>query len=161
MKFRWPKLFRRRSSAARRGQALSLPPALSEEIAAQFFQLVASPRPVGVVEQLPGYDREPPNLDTAPLRRLYQRVSYINQFRVEIWPNEGKHRGRPHVAVTLPRGQISISLDDPPEILTPKRLPHEREALAIITQYRERLIDFWDESRPDTQRLQRPRSASH
>lgn len=52
-------------------------------------------------------------------QRLDEKVvDFISEARVEIYYNEGQHRGRPHVAVILKDGKVSVSLDDPPVLLT-------------------------------------------
>lgn len=80
-------------------------------------------------------------------------IREISEFRVEIYTNEGQHRGRPHVAVSLPGGKVSISLDDPPNLLTPHGLRFENEALKVVEKHRERLLVIWHETRPDDQKL--------
>lgn len=87
--------------------------------------------------------------------RLDERlVKWIPDFRVEIYTDESKHRGRPHVAVYLKNGKISVSLEDPPINLTPSGgLVGEAKALKVIKKNRKALLQMWDETRVDTQRL--------
>lgn len=92
--------------------------------------------------------------DGADPQFLIERyMPFISEFRVEMYSDEGQHRGRPHVAVHLKDTKISISLDDPPEILTPKKARGEAAALKVIKFYRPRLLEEWYRTRPDTQRL--------
>ena len=87
-------------------------------------------------------------------RRLDEKkADWIDDFRIEIYPNEGQHRGRPHAAVFLPDGKISVSLEDPPEVLTPQKLRGEAAALRVVKKHLVRLLKLWAETRPDDQRL--------
>lgn len=87
-------------------------------------------------------------------RRLDERVvKEITELKVEIYSNEGQHRGRPHVAVTLQDDKISISLDDPPVVLTPGRYRGQAGAVKVVTKHRTLLLDIWNSTRPDDQRL--------
>lgn len=87
-------------------------------------------------------------------QRLDERVvDWITEYRVEIYSNEGQHRGRPHVAVVLPDGKISVSLDDPPMILTPHGYRGEASARKVVTKYRDQLLELWHDTRPDDQKL--------
>lgn len=87
-------------------------------------------------------------------QRLDERVvGWITEYRVEIYSNESQHRGRPHVAVVLPDGKVSVSLDDPPAILTPHGYRGEASALKVVTKHRERLLELWHSTRPDDQKL--------
>ena len=88
-----------------------------------------------------------------PQRLDEKLISEIPELRVEMYMNESQHRGRPHVAVSLPDGKISVSLDDPPQVLTPHRLRGEASALQVIAKYRLRLLEIWSDTRPDDQRL--------
>lgn len=88
------------------------------------------------------------------LRRLDERwIKSIAEARVEIYSNEGQHRGRPHVVVILADGKVSVSLDDPPVLLTPHGYRGEASALKVVAKHRTRLRQIWDETRPDDQRL--------
>lgn len=86
--------------------------------------------------------------------RLDEKVAaWIKEYRIEIYLNESQHRGRPHVAVVLPDGKISVSLDDPPVVLTPNGLRGEAAALKVVEKHREQLRKLWDDTRPDDQKL--------
>jgi len=88
------------------------------------------------------------------LRRLDEKhVDWITEARVEMYFDEPKHRGRPHVAIVLPDGKISVSLEDPPVILTPHGYRGESAARKVVAKYRVRLKALWDQSRPTTQQL--------
>lgn len=87
-------------------------------------------------------------------RQLDEKVvKWITEHRVEIYFNEGQHRGRPHVAVVLPDGKISVSLDDPPVLLTPHGYRGEASALKVVKKHLQPLRTLWDETRPDDQKL--------
>ena len=86
------------------------------------------------------------------LRRLDERVvDWITDLRVEMYFDEPKHRGRPHVAVVLSDGKISVSLEDPPKILTPHGYRGEASAKKMIEKTREPLLKLGKDSRQDTQ----------
>jgi hypothetical protein len=89
------------------------------------------------------------------LQRLDERViKEITEFRVEMYGDEARHAGRPHVKVYLQDGAISISLDDPPINLTPKGSMRGLDAaLKVIGEFRSLLLDRWHQTRPDTQKL--------
>lgn len=101
------------------------------------------------------FDSEFSNEPPIKVERLDERlVKGIKNFRVEMYTDESKHRGRPHVAVYLKNGKVSISLDNPPKILTPSGgLVGEASALKAIGKHREELLKLWHETRADTQKL--------
>ena len=101
------------------------------------------------------FDKTLPNEKPLNILRLDERlIKSITEFRVEMYTDESKHRGRPHVAVYLKNGKISISLDDPPENLTPSGgLVGEASALKVIEKNRDKLLKIWNETRVDTQKL--------
>lgn len=80
--------------------------------------------------------------------------AFKGQFRAEIYPNEGKHRGQPHCKVTYARslsGSFTLPEGKP---LPPRRLgPHEAEASKFVRENAGRLQRTWDMYRPDDQRL--------
>lgn len=87
-------------------------------------------------------------------------VRWITECRVEMYHNEGQHRGRPHVAVVLPDGKISVSLENPPIILTPNGYRGEASALKVVKKHLRRLRKLWDDSRPDDQKIVRRKKAA-
>ena len=91
------------------------------------------------------------------LLRLDERiVKEISEFRVEMCSNESQHAGRPHVRVHLKNGAISVSLDPEPQNLTPRGgLIGETSALKVIKKHRQMLLDLWQQTRPDTQKLKK------
>jgi hypothetical protein len=113
------------------------PPDLQAELVADFQGEIAN--------------EQPPSAE-----RLDERViKEISEFKVEMWSNEGKHAGRPHVRVHL-NYVISVSLDNEPENLTPSGgLVGEASALKIIKRNLDMLIELWNKTRPDTQRLKK------
>ncbi len=81
-------------------------------------------------------------------------VPGIAEYRVEMFHNESKHPGRPHVKVTIKGVAVNISLDDEPLPLTPVRNVRGLVgALKVIKKHRQQLLDLWDRTRPDDQRL--------
>jgi len=86
---------------------------------------------------------------------LFERhIKEITEFHVEMFSNEGKHPGKPHVRVRLKDGYISVSLDDTPVVLTPnKGLRGEAAALKVVKDNLDVLRPKWQETRPDTQKL--------
>lgn len=88
------------------------------------------------------------------LQRLDEKlVDFITDARVEIYLNESQHRGRPHVAVVLQDGKVSVSLDDPPVLLTPHGYRGEASALKVVKKHLPALRKLWDDTRPDDQKL--------
>ena len=83
---------------------------------------------------------------------LEQRLQ--TEFRVKMYTDERKHRGRPHVAAYLKNGKISASLEDPQINLTPSGgLVGEAKALKVIKKNRKALLQLWDQTRVDSQQL--------
>jgi hypothetical protein len=88
------------------------------------------------------------------LRHLDEKVvDWITEYRVEIYFNEGQHRGRPHVAVVLPDGKVSVRLENSPVLLTPHGYRGEASALKVVKKHLQRLRKLWDDTRPDDQKL--------
>ena len=72
-----------------------------------------------------------------------------------MYGNESRHPGRPHVKVHLKDDAISVSLDDPPQILTPTGgMRGERSAIKTVKKYRQ---DFYNYS---TRRAPTPKSSN-
>jgi hypothetical protein len=117
---------------------ISFPPDLHDELVTDFKAVIVN---------------EPP----LAMRRLDERVvKEISEFRVEMWSNESQHAGRPHVRVHLKNGAISVSLDPEPQNLTPRGgLIGEASALRVIKKKRKMLLDLWQQTRPDTQKLKK------
>ncbi len=96
-------------------------------------------------------------LNNEPIDRLSRIdekfISEISEHRIDIYLNENQHRGRPHVVVTLPDGKISVSLEDTPEVLTPHGYRGEASARKVVKKHLSRLLEIWNETRPDDQRL--------
>ena len=87
-------------------------------------------------------------------QRLDEKVvDFISEARVEIYFNEGQPRGREHVAVVLQDGKVSVSLEDPPVLLTKNGYRGEASALKVVARHRTALRALWDDTRPDDQKL--------
>lgn len=91
--------------------------------------------------------------ETAVQRLDEKWVKWVKEIRVEIYFNEGQHRGRPHVAIFLQDGKVSVSLEDPPVLLTPNGYRGESSALKVVAKHRVGLLELWNETRPDDQKL--------
>jgi len=92
--------------------------------------------------------------ESGPELLAERHIREITEYKVEMWSNESKHAGRPHVTVTVRGVQISVSLDEEPKNLTPKgTIVGEASALRVVKKNRERLLQIWEETRPDTQKL--------
>lgn len=91
------------------------------------------------------------------LQRLDEKwIKEITEFRIVIFHNESKHRGFPHVKVSLPAGDINISIGPQPEVVAGRRgLPGEAAALECVKTYRKLLQKRWNETRPDDQKLEK------
>jgi hypothetical protein len=84
----------------------------------------------------------PGTVESGLLRVLCAREG---QFRVEIYPNEGKHRGRPHCKVTYGKS-VAASFTIPDGVaLHPGRLgPHEAAARKLVRSKAPMLKECWD-----------------
>ena len=95
-------------------------------------------------------------------QRLDERVvKAITEFKIEMFSNESKHAGRPHVKVHLKGGAVSISLENPPVNLTPTGgIVGEALAIKVVAKYRKKLLKLWNDTRPDDQKLPSRTSSS-
>lgn len=93
--------------------------------------------------------------DDDALEHLTERTSkVVKEFKVMFRSNESQHRGRPHVVAVLHGLEVSVSLDDPPTVLAPKgRIRGAAAALKVIGKNRTALLNEWNKSRPDDQKL--------
>ena len=83
-----------------------------------------------------------------------KHVKDITDFRIDIFHDESKHRGRPHVRVALEGRHITISIEKDPEVLAgPRNLRGEAAAIRCVRDNRKRLKAFWKKTRPDDQKL--------
>ena len=97
--------------------------------------------------------------DDLPRRLDEVHVKWITEIRVEIYFDEPKHRGFPHVAVILQDGKITVSLESPPRVMTPKGYRGEAAARKIVEKHLVRLLALWHSTRPSTQQLS-PKTAN-
>lgn len=74
------------------------------------------------------------------------------KLRIEIWPNESQHRGRPHCRVSKPPKFASFTIPDG-ELLVGDLRPDEREATKLVQSHGEELLGLWHRMRPDDQKL--------
>lgn len=84
------------------------------------------------------------------LLKLVFRVP--GKLRVEIWPNESQHRGRPHCRVSKPPKAASFTIPDG-QLLVGDLRPDEREATKLVQSHGQQLLDLWNRMRPDDQKL--------
>lgn len=75
-----------------------------------------------------------------------------SRLRYEIWPNEPKHRGRPHCKVSRAEKSANFAIPDA-ELLVGDISPDEREAVRTIRKYGDELLKLWHRMRPDDQKL--------
>lgn len=81
-------------------------------------------------------------------------VKSVSEFRMDIFHDESKHRGFPHVRVQLQDGPINISIGENPEVIAGTRgLRGETAAIAAVRKNHVALKAFWDATRPDDQKL--------
>jgi hypothetical protein len=76
----------------------------------------------------------------------------VDQFKIEVFPNEGKHRGRPHCRVTTDKGAITVDLASF-EILAGDAGPWNHTVKKVIADNAVGLMKFCDTLRPDDQKL--------
>jgi hypothetical protein len=81
-------------------------------------------------------------------------VKGIADFRIDLYPNESQHRGRPHCRVHLQDGPINVSLERPPIVLAGRRnMRGEAAALKCVEANLSKILQAWADTRPDTQKL--------
>lgn len=74
------------------------------------------------------------------------------KLRIEIWPNESQHRGRPHCRVSKPPKSASFTIPEG-ELLVGDLRPDEREASKLVQAHSQELLWLWHRMRPDDQKL--------
>ncbi len=84
-----------------------------------------------------------------------KRVVFVRQRRILFYSDESKHRGRPHCIVELSRDhrpKIDIATGD---VIEGDAGPYWRHLRRFVADedVRRQLLDIWDETRPDDQRL--------
>ena len=81
-----------------------------------------------------------------------KQYSEIGDFKVIVYPNEGKHRGRPHCQVRIAGKTATFDIETC-EIIVGNVDPWERTVRKVLLQNHEGLRDFWYDTRPDDQKL--------
>ncbi len=76
----------------------------------------------------------------------------IDQFKVEIFPNESQHRGRPHCRVTTDKGAVTIDFLTG-EVLAGDAGHWTRTACKTVVQHKDGLLALWNATRPTDQKL--------
>lgn len=84
------------------------------------------------------------------LLKLVYRVP--GKLRIEIWPNESQHRGRPHCRVSNRSKAASFTIPDG-DLLVGDLHPDDREAMKIVRKHGDQLLCLWHRMRPDDQKL--------
>ncbi len=104
-------------------------------------------------EILDGIRQKGPDYVDGGLSRLDEKTyPEISQFKVEIFPNEGKHRGKPHCRVTTDKGYVSVSIPDG-EIIAGKGARWSGAIKKVISTHGQALLALWYKMRPDDQAL--------
>ena len=89
-----------------------------------------------------------------PARLDEKWVKSVTDFHMDIFHDESKHRGFPHVKVKLQDGDINISISKQPEVVAGTRgLRGEAAALKAVKKHHKALKKVWDDTRPDDQKL--------
>ena len=83
---------------------------------------------------------------------IEKRYLGIDDFKVFVYPNESKHRGRPHCEVKIDgkTATFDIETGDP---LGENVGRWERTVRKVLLQHQEGLREFWHDTRPDDQKL--------
>jgi len=76
----------------------------------------------------------------------------IDDFKVSVFPNESKHPGRPHCQVRIDGMTATFDINDG-TMLAGNVGRWERTIQKVLLEHKEGLLVFWDETRPDDQRL--------
>ncbi len=76
----------------------------------------------------------------------------IRQFKVEIFPNESTHRGRPHCKVTTDKGAVTVDISNG-GIIAGTAGHWTRTIQKVVLSHSDGLKRLWDEMRPDDQKL--------
>jgi hypothetical protein len=76
----------------------------------------------------------------------------IDAFKVEIFPNEGRHRGRAHCRVTTDDGSVSVDIETY-EIIAGEPGRWARSIRKAVEEHHAGLLALWNQTRPDDQRL--------
>lgn len=89
-------------------------------------------------------------LTSPKLLKLVYRVP--GRLRIEIWPDESKHRGRPHCRVSNRSKAASFTIPEG-DLFVGDLQPDEREAEKLVRTHGDELLRLWHRMRPDDQKL--------
>lgn len=92
-------------------------------------------------------------LDDAGRRFLIEKAFEVGSHRVHFYPNEGKHRGRPHCVIELPNNKTAKVDVETGAVIEGDADGWERNIRKFVSDYSEELKQAWAATRPDTQKL--------
>lgn len=76
-----------------------------------------------------------------------------------VFPNESKHPGNPHVTVIIGNEKVNVTISEKPKVIAGnKNAVGIGELLKAVKKHRVELINEWDETRPDDQKLENSRA---
>ena len=81
-----------------------------------------------------------------------KRYPEIDDFKVIVYPNEGKHRGRPHCQVRIAEKTATFDIETG-DLMVGNIDPWERTVRKVLLQNQDGILKFWHEMRPDDQKL--------
>lgn len=81
--------------------------------------------------------------------RLYKE---IEDFRVIFYSNESKHPGRPHCTIQIDGKTANYDLKSL-EAIVGDLGRWKRTVRKVLAEHQEKLLQFWEDTRPDDQRL--------
>jgi hypothetical protein len=83
--------------------------------------------------------------------RVYKEV---DTFKIEVFPNEGQHRGRPHCKVTTDKGAVTVDAKTG-EILAGNAGHWTATVCKVVLAHSDGICDLWEKMRPEDQKLPR------
>lgn len=84
-----------------------------------------------------------------------KRVTTPTGFPCIIYSNESKHQGLPHITILLGDDRVNVTIAQDPKVLVGnKRSPGLKAALRAVAACHVDLLQEWNDSRPDDQRLE-------
>jgi hypothetical protein len=84
-----------------------------------------------------------------------KRLTTASGYPVYLYSNESKHPGRPHVTIVLGEERVNVTIEPNPVVLVGnKRAKGLKAAMQAVAASHAALLEEWNATRPDDQRLE-------
>ncbi len=92
-------------------------------------------------------------LDDSGQRLFIEKAFKMGRYRVHFYPDEGKHRGRPHCVIELPNNKVAKVDIVTGVVIEGDTGGWDRSIRKFASEYSAELKQAWAATRPDTQKL--------